>query len=457
MQIRSRLTLQFSFLVGSILLIAFVSIYFFYKQRVDDSFRQRLTDKAVTSAILLLKIEEVDSALLKTIDLSKPDILEGENISIFDETDKEIYTNNDTLNFRPIHPMLRQIRSSGTQQFKQEPFTIVGIPFQDKDKKYIIIAGAIDREGQTRLAELSKLLISLFLIMIAMVAASGWFYAGRALRPIKKVMINVQEISTNDLSRRLSGADATDEIGKLTAMFNSLLGRIENAFSLQKTFVANVSHELKNPLTKITSQLEVTLLQDREPSEYRAILKSVLEDIHELNQMSTSLLDLASINQDHVSFTMTQVRIDETLWEVREKIQALDPEYRVNIHTIAMPSDEDGLYMAANPYLLKTALQNLIENACKFSNDHIATISLICSAKELEIRIFDNGPGIHKKELQNIFQPFYRSDSTSKIKGHGIGLSLSQRIITIHQGTLEIDSNVGEGTQVTVVFPTIHS
>lgn len=452
MQIRSRLTLQFSLLVGGILLIAFVSIYFFYKQRVDESFRQRLTDKAVTSAILLLKVEKVDSALLKTIDLSKPDILESENISIFDEADKEIYTNNDTLTFRPLHPMLNQIRSSGSQKFSQEPFTIVGIPF---DKKYVVIAGAIDREGQTRLAELRKLLLSLFLLMIAIVAVSGWIYAGRALSPIKKVMLNVKEISTNDLSRRLPGADSSDEIGKLTAMFNSLLGRIENAFSLQKTFVANVSHELKNPLTKITSQLEVTLLQDRDPAEYRTILKSVLEDIQELNHMSTSLLDLASINQDHVSFNMTKVRIDETLWEVREKIQALDPEYRVNVHTIAMPADEDDLYMAANPYLLKTALQNLIENACKFSNDHIATISLICSAKELEIRIFDNGPGINKKDLENIFQPFYRSDSTSRIKGHGIGLSLSQRIIAIHHGKIEIESNPPEGTQVTVIFPSL--
>jgi signal transduction histidine kinase len=70
-----------------------------------------------------------------------------------------------------------------------------------------------------------------------------------------------------------------------------------------------------------------------------------------------------------------------------------------------------------------------------------------------EIRVFDNGPGIDKKEIQNIFQPFYRSNNTSKIKGHGIGLSLSQRIIAIHQGTIEIDSSLGEGTQVSVIFP----
>jgi signal transduction histidine kinase len=199
--------------------------------------------------------------------------------------------------------------------------------------------------------------------------------------------------------------------------------------------------------------LEVTLLNQRKPEEYVRILYSVLEDVRELNQMSTSLLDLASVNQENAVFQKTSLRLDEILWEVRESVLTLNTNYKVDIHTITMPEEESKLYLLANPYLLKTALQNIIENACKFSNDHQATISLICTNEELEIRVFDNGPGIDKKEIQNIFQPFYRSNNTSKIKGHGIGLSLSQRIIAIHQGTIEIDSSLGEGTQVSVIFP----
>lgn len=452
MQIRSRLTLQFALLVSGILLVAFITVYFFSKKNSEDEFYKRLKEKATTSAILLLKIEQVDSTLLKTIDLSKHDVLFRENISIFDDQGKEIYTNNDTIRFDAPAPLLQKIKQTGEQRFSQKEFDIVGISFKDKNHFYIVLAGAIDVQGQARLIALKRILVLLFFAMIAIVAVAGWVYAGRALKPIKKIIVDVQNISTVDLSQRLQGLDKPDEIGNLVAIFNSLLGRIENSFTLQKTFLTNVSHELKNPLTKITSQLEVTLLKDRASDEYREIIQSVLDDIKELNQLSNSLLDLASLDQNNMSLATSSVRIDEVLWEVRESIQSLNAAYKVDIHTVIMPDNEEDLYLQANLYLLKTALQNLIENSCKFADDKTATVSLLCSKNELEIRIFDNGPGIAKQELQNIFQPFYRTDSTSKIKGHGIGLSLCQKIIAIHKGTIEVDSTVGQGTQMTVVF-----
>lgn len=452
MQIRSRLTLQFALLVSGILLVAFITVYFFSKKNSEDEFYRRLKEKATTSAILLLKIEQVDSTLLKTIDLSKHDVLFRENISIVDDQGKEIYTNNDTIRFDAPASLLQKIKQTGEQRFSQKEFDIVGISFKYKNHFYIVLAGAIDVQGQARLITLKRILVLLFFAMIAIVAVAGWVYAGRALKPIKKIIVDVQNISTVDLSQRLQGLDKPDEIGNLVAIFNSLLGRIENSFTLQKTFLTNVSHELKNPLTKITSQLEVTLLKDRASDEYREIIQSVLDDIKELNQLSNSLLDLASLDQNNMSLATSSVRIDEVLWEVRESIQSLNAAYKVDIHTVIMPDNEEDLYLQANLYLLKTALQNLIENSCKFADDKTATVSLLCSKNELEIRIFDNGPGIAKQELQNIFQPFYRTDSTSKIKGHGIGLSLCQKIIAIHKGTIEVDSTVGQGTQMTVVF-----
>jgi len=315
-----------------------------------------------------------------------------------------------------------------------------------------VLAGAVDVQGQLRLKALRGILISLFSAMVAIVGIAGWIYAGRAIRPIQKVVNDVQNISTVDLSQRLHDMDRPDEIGNLVSMFNNLLGRIENSFTLQKTFLTNVSHELKNPLTKITSQLEVTLLNSRSVEEYKGIVQSVLDDVKELNQLSNSLLDLAYLDQNNMSLATSRIRIDEVLWDVRENIHSQNSAYKVDIHTVAMPDNEEDLYLLANLYLLKTALQNLIENACKFSDDKTATVSLICSKDELEIRIFDNGPGIAKGELENIFQPFYRTDSTSKIRGHGIGLSLCQKIITIHNGTIEVDSTLGQGTQMTVVF-----
>jgi len=452
MQIRTKLTLQFTLSVSGMLILSFVTLFILVKQHTVDDFQNRLKEKAITSAILLLKVEQVDSTLLKAIDLSKKDFLHRENISIFDDQNKEVYTSNDTILFDAPSPLLEKIRRIGEVRFTKNEFEVVGIPFKDRSKQYIILAEAVDKDGRWRLKDLKKLLYTIIFVMIGLGAAAGWFYAGRALKPLKKVMGEVQSISTIDLSQRLAENINPDEIGKLVVIFNHLLSRIENAFNLQKTFVTNVSHELKNPLTTITSQLEVTLLKDRPSAEYREIIHSVLGDIQELNQLSNSLLDLASLSQRNINIPTSPVRIDEILWEVRESVQAINLNYKVDIHTLTMPADEQDLYLEANSYLIKTALQNLIENACKFSDDKRATVSLICSKGELEIRIFDNGPGIDKKELEYIFQPFYRSNNTSKVKGHGIGLSLSQRIIDLHKGVVEIDSTLGHGTQVTVFF-----
>ena len=452
MQIRTRLTIQFTFLVGCILAAAFFSLYYIAQDHSDREFFKRLREKALTSAVLLLEVEQVDSTLLKTIDLSKRDILFHENISIYNGDRKEIYTNNDTLEFDVSGNLFAQVTAGREKLFKQGDFDIVGLRFRDRNLNYVIIAGAIDRDGHERLTDLRRLLISLFFIMIAIVALAGWIYSGRALKPIQQVIADVQGLSTVDLTQRLHSREKQDEIGRLVSIFNGLLSRIENSFTLQKTFLTNVSHELKNPLTKITSQLEVTLLNNRSAEEYKDIIQSVLDDIKELNQLSNSLLDLASLDQSNRNLATSRIRIDEVLWEVRESVQSLNPSYKVDIHTISMPENEEELYLTANQYLLKTALQNLVENACKFSNDKMATVSLLCSIEELEIRIFDNGPGMAQEELQNIFQPFYRTNSTSRVHGHGIGLSLCQRIVAIHHGTINVESTLGQGTQMTVIF-----
>ena len=95
--------------------------------------------------------------------------------------------------------------------------------------------------------------------------------------------------------------------------------------------------------------------------------------------------------------------------------------------------EEERLYVNGNLYLMKIAFQNIVENACKFSPDHTAKVAFTSFDRKIEIRISDTGPGIDKNDLENVFQPFYRADRTSRINGHGVGLSLSQRIIHIHK------------------------
>lgn len=450
MQIRTRITIQFSLLVSAILLVSFSLLYLLEWESTLLEFQKRLHDKALSTAILLLKVDQVDLNLLKIINSSKKDILFRENITIYNARREVLYSHNDSLEFTISPQQFDAIQEGETLYLSANSFEIVGLPFDYKDARYVIVSGAIDKEGTQRLSTLRKLLYGLILSLVAFVYWAGWIFAGRALRPIVRVINEVQRISPTELSQRLSGSDKPDEIGRLIAIFNRLLIRIENTFNLQKAFVANVSHELNNPLTKITSQLEVTLLNERSNEEYKKTLQSVLEDMKELNQLSASLLDLAYVNQENQTFAMKSVRIDEVLWEIREEITSLNPTYSVQVHADQMPESEDDLFIMANPQWLKTALRNIADNACKFSPDHTAVISLLCSKKEITIKIIDHGPGIEEKDIQKLFQPFYRTDSTSKIQGHGIGLSLAHKIIAIHRGTIDVTSSAGLGTEIRI-------
>jgi signal transduction histidine kinase len=451
MQIRTRLTLQFTILVSTIVLIAFMSIYFFTHQFSEREFYRRLKEKAITNAILLIKVEGVDSALLQLIDRAKRDNLYKETIRIYDHENKEIYFSGDTTRFLDPNSF-DNVRKFGEVTMERNGFDVIGVLFRDKGFDYVVVAAGVDINGTARLKDLQTLLTFAFLVLTAVVFISGWIYSGRALRPIKRIMAEVKSISPQNLDQRLKESPYEDEMGKLILIFNELLGRIAKAFQLQKMFVSNVSHELKNPLTNITSQLEVTLLKERTKEEYKQTIESVLEDIRGLNQLSNSLLELARLNREQDSFTMNRVRLDEIIWDVRDFIRTIDPTYRIEVSIHEMPEDENKLTVLGNQYLLKIAFQNIVENACKFAPDKLAKVTLTSVKDELIVEVSDRGPGIEKKDLNNVFEPFFRTDATSKVKGYGIGLPLSHRILSIHKGRIELDSSPGRGTIVRVAL-----
>ncbi len=452
MQIRTRLTFQFTILVTAIVLLSFFTVYYLWSNHTEREFDKRLREKGITLAVLLIKVDEIDSTLLTIIDRAKADNLYRENIAVLDSLDRMLFVNTANFELKVDSSFFARVRREREVHVRQGDFNVVGFMFRDRGN-FVVIAGAVNRDGEQRLADLRTLLITMSVVMIVIVALAGYLYSGRALRPIQKVMTAVERISPLDLSERVQDSGQPDEIGKLVAIFNKMLARIEGAFALQKTFVANVSHELKNPLTKVTSQLEVTLLNERENAEYRSTIESVLEDIKELNHMSNSLLELAQLSRDESSFSMVRVRLDEIVWEVRERLESVEPEYHVLVELRDLPEDESKLYVTGNPHLLKTALRNVIENACKFSPEKRAQVVLTCLEERLVVAVIDRGPGISEKDLQRVFEPFFRADATSRARGYGIGLSLSQRIITLHRGAIEINSKAGEGTLVRVTFP----
>jgi signal transduction histidine kinase len=453
MQIRSRLTFQFTLLVSAIVLVSFVAIYALRSWYTNEQFYRRLKQKALTTAELLLTVEAVNSDLLKLIDQSNRDVYFDERISIYDYLNNRLYTNGDTLGFQVDARLLDRVRLEGEWTEQQGPYKIVGIRYDDRYSRVVAVAGGIDLEGEEGLNLLRNILIGAYLLVVLVMAVTGWFFAQQALQPIADVIQEVNAMHPRHLDRRLRVANEDDEIGLLTTTFNQLLERVENAFKIQNTFISNVSHELKNPLTKIISQIEVALLKERTPDAYRSTLASVVEDVRDLSQLSNMLLELARISDVHREILYTEVRIDEAIWEARDILLQAQPLCRVYVHFGTGPVDESALTLNGNAHLIRTAFLNLMENGCKFSPNQTVDVTLHEREKGLEIHFFNEGSHIAPEEIPFIFQPFYRTDSTAHIRGYGIGLSLVERIVQLHGGSIQVVSAEGSGTRFELVLP----
>jgi signal transduction histidine kinase len=247
----------------------------------------------------------------------------------------------------------------------------------------------------------------------------------------------------------LSTPKNKDEIGRLVMTFNNLLDRIHHAFELQKNFISNVSHELKNPISAIVSQIQVVLEnKNRSTEEYQQTLQSVLNDTHELAETTDNLLQLARLRtEEHQIPKFESVRLDDIILLSREKLLRNHTEYRIMFDIEGLPDSENDLCVMGNDMLLRSAFVNLMDNCCKYSPDKSAYVKvIIIENKQKYVEIGDHGEGIAADDIPLLFQPFYRNPKHKHIKGTGIGLSLVDSICKLHNITLQVISKKGEGT-----------
>jgi signal transduction histidine kinase len=264
----------------------------------------------------------------------------------------------------------------------------------------------------------------------------------------------VKEISSFDLSHRIRAGTGQDEMSQLANTFNDLLGRLQEAFAIQRRFISNASHELSTPLTSVSSQVEVILQKDRSADEYKQVLFSVREDVTQMRQLTKSLLEIAKTGSQG-GIELNEVRVDEVLVRAMADVKKLNSEYSVDLEFGEFPEDEKDFVVFGNSELLYIALKNLIENGCKYSPDKSVAVDLSFSHHKIFIQVVNQGSVIAAEDIPQIFQPFYRGSGTGNTRGFGLGLALAQRIIALHKGTIFVLSDENSGTRFTVEMPAI--
>jgi signal transduction histidine kinase len=389
------------------------------------------------------------------IDSYNPDKLYNEKILIFNSFDNLVYTTDFNQEIEGSPKILEKIRSGDKVFYKQAQFEIIGTLYPVKNDKFIIIVAATDKDGHLYLEKLQIILFLVCLISLLLFFAAGWIFSGRALKPISDVINKVNNITITSLNLRVNEGNGKDEIGRLAKTFNRMLERLEASFALQKDFIANASHELRTPLTSINGHLDVLLMKDRSPDEYKSAVQSVHDDIKALIDLSNRLLMIARTSAEGPENLSKKIRIDEIIWQAREDLLRFKKDYQIHISLNDSLTDCEQMVVVGDENLLKVAVSNLMDNACKYSVDHSVNVTLHHIDKHVKILFEDRGIGISEKDLEKVFEPFYRGgNALAHAAGSGIGLPLVNQIIRNYNGKIEIQSYMGKGTTVAIVLPT---
>ena len=450
MKIRTRLTLQYTTLTAVIFLLAMFSIYNFNERIRSEGFYRNLKREAVTKAHLFLS-GRVDAVSMQSVYQNNRQFIDEVEVAVYRLPFELLYhdaVQSDIVKETPA--MLREISEKKSIQFQEGQMQAIGMVYLFEGKEYLVTAVAADSFGTARMEALRRRLILLSVLGLSILLCVGYLLSRSALAPVKNIVRKVRSISANRISERLPVGKNHDELQELAGSFNALLDELEQAFSSQKMFVSNVSHELRTPLAALVAESEITLLKPRDPARYETALRNILKDAGRIMKLVEGLLNLAKADYNPQQIKMAKVRLDELLVEAYGTVVKAHPQYHVELSFEQEADDDSVLTVVGNAYLLTTAFVNLIENNCKFSQNHTSMVQIGFWEDYAVLNFSDNGIGMTEEDRKRLFVPFYRGANSDFSSGHGIGMALTQKIITLHRGEIEVRSQVNEGTTFVV-------
>jgi two-component system, OmpR family, sensor histidine kinase ArlS len=450
MSIKSRLTLLFTFISGGILLLFALFVYISAANDRRSEFYNTLRKEAITRANVLLGAG-IEPETLQTIYLEHREVINEVEVAIYEPEFNLLYHDAVDIDFVKETPeMIAEIIEKGEIRFTQEGWEVIGILYHFNDNPYILTAAAYDDYGHTKLANLMNILVFSWLAAVVIIFFAGRFFAWRVLEPVSQMVDKAEEISASHIGLRLNEGNGKDELAELAIAFNRMLDRLEDSFDAQKEFVSNVAHEIRTPLAAVMGEIELALSQKRSKEAYEEALKKVMTDAGRLSRLSTGLLDMTKTTYESGQISMKKVRLDEILMDARNEVIKNNAGYHIHIQFDESNEDENLITLNGNYYLLKVAFVNLMDNACKFSDNKTANVELKIESSTLIASVEDKGVGISDDDLNNVFTPFYRGKNKIISEGSGIGLPLTQRIVELHNGQINLISKPEKGTRAEV-------
>jgi heavy metal sensor kinase len=303
------------------------------------------------------------------------------------------------------------------------------------------------RETGDALNELMTALLVASPILVLAAGLGGYLLAGRALAPIDQITTTANRISAEDLGGRLNLPQTRDEVGRLAATFDRMLGRLEEGFRRERQFTSDAAHQLRTPLAAMHAILAVTAQRPRTTTEYTAALGDLSEETARLSSLTDDLLALA--RAEGATPAREPVDLGTLLPDITESVRPLAELKGLRLEYAG--SGELGLQADADQMV--QLFVALLDNAIKFTAKGGVTVSATGDADAVTVAVADTGPGVDAAHVPHLFERFYRVDATGGTPGTGLGLAIANGIARAHGGAIDVHSEPGRGSRFTVRLP----
>ena len=381
------------------------------------------------------------------------DILELENgvyLSVYDMEGRLLYGK---IPYGFDQSMIFQDGLVRRQKAEQVEYYVLDMSYAPEENMNLMVRGIIsitDAEESFRIT-LRLALICLPLLVI-LTAVLGYFMTRRTLRPVAHITETVRTIQEEeDLSRRINLGEGRDEIYRLAATFDKMLGQIEDSMKREKQFTSDVSHELRTPLSVILMQCDSLLSHDSLPDEILEEITVIQRKAGGLSRMVSQLLLLSRADQGREKVTMETLDFSGLSEMAAAEMAVMAEEKGIRLETNISP----GVMLYGDETLLIRLWLNLLQNAVTYGKEGgCIYMSLQEEGEAVTGSVKDDGIGISAEDLPHIWERFYRADSSrNDVGSSGLGLSMVQWIVNVHNGTIQAVSEPGRGSTFTFCFP----
>jgi signal transduction histidine kinase len=440
MKIRHRLAVIFTLTLAGVLILLSLVIYFFSRDFHNREFFQRLETRAVLTEKFFLEEAAMPTELAQQV---RSDFLQK-----LPEEREWLLDPDDSLPEELVF-LLQELQDVGPGEFHRfHKGARQGVAriYYHEGFRHLIVVTALDRFGISKLANLRRILFIVLPLALFLAAMIGWMATKRALTPLEGNIEQARQITASNLGARLALPAQKDEIHDFASIFNDLLERLEKSFAFQRTFISNASHEIRNPLTVIAGEAEIALSAERSSESYRKSLEVIALEADRMNLLVNNLLSLARTGGEGQLPDRQEIALGRLLAEIRRTALTAWPHQTFRWPRLDPETTQRNI--SCNLLLMRSALVNLLDNACKYGAGKPVSLEIETTPTEVCLLVRDEGIGIPSGDLPMVLVPLFRASNARAFSGHGIGLPLVDRIAQLHGGRIDVSSEEGAGTIV---------